>query len=55
MPNTTVFERANRGTIFLDEIGELSPQAQVRLLRVIQHHDIERVGGKSTIPVDVRI
>jgi transcriptional regulator with GAF, ATPase, and Fis domain len=49
------FERAHRGSIFLDEIGELSPQAQVRLLRVIQNNEIERVGGKNTIPIDVRI
>ena len=49
------FERADRGTIFLDEIGELPPQAQVRLLRVLQHKKIERVGGTKTIAVDVRI
>jgi transcriptional regulator with GAF, ATPase, and Fis domain len=49
------FERANKGTIFLDEIGELPPNAQVRLLRVIQNREIERVGGVKTIPVDIRI
>jgi DNA-binding NtrC family response regulator len=49
------FERANKGTIFLDEIGELPTQAQVRLLRVLQDKEIERVGGTSIIPVDVRI
>lgn len=49
------FERANGGTIFLDEIGELPPAAQVRLLRVIQNKEIERVGGNETIPVDIRI
>jgi transcriptional regulator with GAF, ATPase, and Fis domain len=49
------FERANGGTIFLDEIGELPPQVQVRLLRVIQNRSIERVGGTDTIPVDIRI
>ena len=49
------FERADGGTIFLDEIGELPPQAQVRLLRVLQHKKIERVGGTKTIAVDVRI
>jgi transcriptional regulator with GAF, ATPase, and Fis domain len=49
------FERANRGTIFLDEIGELPPQAQVRLLHVLQKKEIERVGGTSSIPVDIRI
>ncbi len=49
------FERADRGTIFLDEIGELPPQAQVRLLHVIQSKEIERVGGTQSIPVDIRI
>jgi transcriptional regulator with GAF, ATPase, and Fis domain len=49
------FERAHGGTIFLDEIGELPPAAQVRLLRVLQHHEIERVGGTEVIQVDVRI
>jgi transcriptional regulator with GAF, ATPase, and Fis domain len=49
------FERANGGTIFLDEIGELPPQVQVRLLRVLQNKVIERVGGTDTIPVDIRI
>ena len=49
------FERADKGTIFLDEIGELPPQAQIRLLRVVQAKEIERVGGTSPIQVDVRI
>ena len=49
------FERAHQGTIFFDELAELPPQAQVRLLRVLQHKEIERVGGTQTIPVDVRI
>lgn len=49
------FERAHLGTIFLDEIGELPLSAQVRLLRVLQHHEFERVGGAETIPLDVRI
>jgi transcriptional regulator with GAF, ATPase, and Fis domain len=49
------FERAHTGTIFLDEIGELPPAAQVRLLRVLQHQEIERVGGTETIPIDVRL
>jgi len=49
------FERAEGGTIFLDEIGELPPAAQVRLLRVLQNREVERVGGKRPIPVDIRV
>ncbi len=49
------FELADGGSVFLDEIGELSPVTQVKLLRVLQEREIERVGGNSTIPVDVRI
>ncbi|MBU1055870.1 MAG: sigma-54 dependent transcriptional regulator [Proteobacteria bacterium] len=49
------FERAQGGTIFLDEIGELTPGAQISLLRVIQEKEIERVGGTETIKVDIRI
>lgn len=49
------FERAHTGTIFLDEIGELPPAAQLRLLRVLQHHQFERVGGTEPISVDVRL
>ena len=49
------FERADKGTIFLDEVGELHPQAQVRLLRVLQYREIERIGGTKTIPVDIRV
>lgn len=49
------FERANKGTIFLDEIGELPPAAQVRLLRVLQNQEIERVGGTKAIKVDIRV
>jgi transcriptional regulator with GAF, ATPase, and Fis domain len=49
------FERAENGTIFLDEIGELPPQAQVRLLRVLQSKEIERVGGDKTIQLNIRI
>ena len=49
------FERAAGGTIFLDEIGELPLQAQVRLLRVLQNHEIERVGGTLPVPVDIRV
>jgi DNA-binding NtrC family response regulator len=49
------FERANGGTILLDEIGELHPSFQVKLLRVLQEREFERVGGSKTIKVDVRI
>jgi hydrogenase-4 transcriptional activator len=49
------FERSQGGTIFLDEIGELPPHAQTRLLRVIQNHEIERVGGNRMIPLDIRV
>jgi formate hydrogenlyase transcriptional activator len=49
------FELANGGTIFLDEIGELPPELQVKLLRVIQENEFERLGGNKTIKVDVRI
>lgn len=49
------FERAHKGTIFLDEIGELTSQAQVRLLRVLQNQEIERVGGTEVIKIDIRI
>lgn len=49
------FERANQGTIFLDEISELPLEAQVRLLRVLQTKEIERVGGTKTIHLDIRI
>ncbi len=49
------FELADRGTIFLDEIGDLSPAMQVKLLRVLQEKEFERVGGSETILVNVRI
>ncbi|MFP5212518.1 MAG: sigma-54 interaction domain-containing protein, partial [Acidobacteriota bacterium] len=49
------FELANKGTIFLDEIGEMSPKLQVKLLRFLQERQINRVGGSRTIEVDVRI
>lgn len=49
------FEMANGGSIFLDEIGEMSPALQVKLLRVLQERQFERVGGTKTIHVDIRI
>ena len=49
------FEQANQGTIFLDEIGDLSLSTQVKLLRVLQEKYIQRVGGNDKIPVDVRV
>jgi formate hydrogenlyase transcriptional activator len=49
------FEAANGGTIFLDEIAELSPEIQVSLLRVLQEKEFERVGGNRTIKTDVRV
>lgn len=49
------FELADGGTIFLDEVGELTPMTQVKLLRVLQEQRIERVGGTETLKVDVRI
>jgi len=49
------FELAHRGTIFLDEIGEIPPPIQAKLLRVIQEQELERVGGQATIKVDVRV
>jgi DNA-binding NtrC family response regulator len=49
------FELANGGTVFLDEIGEMSPALQVKILRVLQEREFERVGGTRTIKIDVRI
>ncbi|MHC0442781.1 sigma-54-dependent Fis family transcriptional regulator [Flavobacterium sp. 3-210] len=49
------FELANNGTLFLDEIGEMPLELQVKLLRALQEKEIERLGGKTTIQVDVRI
>ena len=49
------FERAHRGTILLDEIGDLSPNAQTKLLRVLQEHCIQRVGSTESVPIDARV
>lgn len=49
------FELADKGTIFLDEVGEISPPIQVKLLRVLQDREFERVGGTRTLKVDVRV
>lgn len=49
------FERAHLGTLFLDEVGEISQETQVKLLRVLQEGEFERVGGTKTIKVDVRL
>jgi two-component system response regulator HydG len=49
------FELADRGTLFLDEVGEMSPTTQVKLLRVLQEGTLERLGGGETVAVDVRI
>jgi len=49
------FESADGGTIFLDEVGEIPPETQLALLRVLQEHEFERVGGNQTLRVDVRL
>jgi PAS domain S-box-containing protein len=49
------FEAANGGTVFLDEIGEISPAVQVKLLRVLQERIIERVGDQKAVPVNIRV
>lgn len=50
-----LFEEATGGTIFLDEIGDIGPSMQAKLLRVLQEYEIKRVGGQEWIPVDVRV
>ncbi len=50
-----LFEHAHTGTLFLDEVAEVSPALQARLLRVLQEREVQRVGGAEAIPVDVRI
>jgi transcriptional regulator with GAF, ATPase, and Fis domain len=50
-----VFERADGGTVFLDELGELAPELQPKLLRVLEHGEVRRVGATETIRVDVRV
>ena len=49
------FEQADHGTIFLDEIGDMTPGTQVKLLRVLQEKSLQRLGGRETIPVDARV
>jgi DNA-binding NtrC family response regulator len=49
------FELAQNGTILLDEIGEMAPILQAKLLRVLQEHEVDRVGGKKPIPIQVRV
>src|SRR5919107_794940 len=49
------FEQADRGTIFLDEIGDMSPKTQAKVLRVLQEQEVERLGSARTIKVDVRV
>ncbi|MHB8061726.1 MAG: sigma 54-interacting transcriptional regulator [Ruminiclostridium sp.] len=55
MGKTGLFELAHKGTIFLDEIGEMPTQLQPRLLRILQEKEVMRVGGTRNIPVDVRV
>jgi transcriptional regulator with PAS, ATPase and Fis domain len=50
-----LFEQAHKGTIFLDELGELPKELQPKLLRVLERHEVRRLGGQRTVPVDVRV
>ena len=50
-----IFEMAHGGTLFLDEVGEISPMTQAKLLRVLEEQEIQRVGGRETVAIDVRI
>ncbi|MBF5196752.1 sigma 54-interacting transcriptional regulator, partial [Escherichia coli] len=50
-----LFERANEGTLLLDEIGEMPLVLQAKLLRILQEREFERIGGHQTIKVDIRI
>jgi two-component system nitrogen regulation response regulator NtrX len=52
---TGKFEQADRGTIFLDEVGDMSPKTQAKVLRVLQEQEVERLGSARTIKVDVRV
>ena len=49
------FEQADKGTIFLDEVGDMSPKTQAKVLRVLQEGEVERLGSARTIKVDVRV
>src|SRR5262249_60101766 len=49
------FEQADRGTIFLDEVGDMSAKTQAKVLRVLQEQEVERLGSARTIKVDVRV
>jgi transcriptional regulator with GAF, ATPase, and Fis domain len=50
-----LFEQAHKGTLFLDEVGEMTPDLQKKFLRVLEEGEVRRVGGKAAVPVDVRI
>ncbi|MBN2429471.1 MAG: sigma-54-dependent Fis family transcriptional regulator, partial [Deltaproteobacteria bacterium] len=54
-PRKGKFDQAHEGTLFLDEIGDMSPKTQAKVLRILEEHRFERVGGNKTIQVDVRV